>query len=115
MPETVRMTKADWMAEGARRFGPDQLKWQFVCPACGYVASVEDWKKVGAPITAVAFSCIGRWMRRCRDAFGKDLGPGPCNYAGGGLFRLNPVCITDIDTEHNNFAFAEAEVSDAIR
>lgn len=48
-------------AEGQRRFGTDPLEWQFVCPSCGHVASVKDWKTAGAPEGAVAFSCVGRY------------------------------------------------------
>ena len=89
-----------WHAEAARLFGDDQLKWRFVCPSCGHVAAVEDWKDAGAPPTAVAFSCVGRWTGST-----KTLGqkPGPCNYAGGGLFGLNPVSIAGVGRA---FAFA---------
>ena len=45
---------------------------------------------------AFAYSCVGRFIGGC-DAFDKKNTPGPCNYAGGGLFRLNPVQVTDDD------------------
>lgn len=106
------MTHAEWIAEAEKRFGKDPLKWKFVCPSCGHVASVEDWKAAGAPSTAAAFSCVGRWLKVAKDAF-TNKGKGPCNYAGGGLFRINPVVVMFPDgTEHQAFAFAEpAEVS----
>ena len=97
----TKMTQQEWIAEGRRRFGDDQLKWKFVCPTCKHVAAVEDWNKAGAPKGAVAFSCVGRWMDTARDAFAKT-GKGPCNYAGGGLFMLNPVNVDD----HLLFDFA---------
>lgn len=97
------MMLEQWQAEGARRFGPDPMTWRFVCPSCGYVASVQDYKDAGAPESAVAFSCVGRWLPRCVEMFQK---PGPCNYAGGGLFGLNPVEIEG--REARIFAFAEA-------
>ncbi len=100
-----KMTKAEWEAEGTRRFGPDQMSWQFVCPACGHVAAIKDWKEVGAPSSTAAFSCVGRWLGATSSpAFG---GPSrqPCNYAGGGLFHLNPVLVDGI---HEMFAFADA-------
>lgn len=87
------ITKADWEAEAIGHYGPDQMNWEFRCPVCGYVAKVSEWKAVGAPEGAVAFSCVGRWKRDARDVF-RGSGPGPCNYTGGGLFRLNPVKIT---------------------
>lgn len=93
-PMLPLMTRLEWIAEGERRFGPDPLRWRFVCPACGHVATVEDWKRVGATDETVAFSCIGRWQTSPpRAAFG-GKGPGPCDYAGGGLFRLNPQPVT---------------------
>lgn len=112
MSQPTRMTKAEWMAEGLRRFGPDQLQWRFVCPVCGYVQSAKDYKDAGAPQPAVAFSCVGRWRKRARKAFDNEHGSiksGPCDYAGGGLFRLNPVTLVLEDGKESQlFAFAEA-------
>lgn len=106
-----KMTHAEWKAEGQRRFGTDPLEWQFVCPSCGHVANVKDWKTAGAPEGAVAFSCVGRYTgdgKAAADKAFKHAG-GPCNYTGGGLFRLNPV---EVDFEDGSepmqvFAFAE--------
>jgi hypothetical protein len=40
-----------------------------------------------------------------KEAFSQD--GGPCNYAGGGLFRLNPVTVVDPDgIENHAFDFA---------
>ena len=88
----VSMTHAEWCEKAVALFGIDPMEWRFVCPACGHVAKVADWKRVGAPSIAAGFSCIGRWMDKARDAFG--TGPGPCNYAGGGLIGLNPWRVT---------------------
>ena len=102
------MTKAEWKAEGERRFGKDIMKWRFVCPSCGHVASLQDWKDAGAPANAAAFSCVGRWLGEAREAFfvADKTKPGPCNYAGGGLIGLNPL---EVDGEHY-FDFAEAKI-----
>lgn len=98
-----------WLSEGVRRFGKDTNAWRFVCPCCQHVASVADWKAAGAGQGEIGFSCIGRRMAAPpRGAFGK--GPGPCDYAGGGLFRLNPAIITGGNTDGSDaqrFAFAE--------
>lgn len=85
-------SQAEWIAEGKRLFGHDWMKWRFVCPGCGHIASVQDWKDAGAGEGAVAFSCVGRWLDHQRDWL-TGRGPGPCNYAGGGLFGINPVPI----------------------
>lgn len=98
------VTAAEWREEAERLFGPDPLKWRFRCPACGHVATVQDWKDAGAPEGAVAFSCVGRWAGAKREAFAK--GEGPCNYAGGGLFAINPIRVVDGDNEHCVFEFA---------
>jgi hypothetical protein len=97
------MTLEEWHAEGERLFGQDEMQWRFVCPACGHVATPLDWKNAGAKESHVAFSCVGRFMESPRDAFAK--GPGPCNYAGGGLIGLNPVQIDG--RKERYFAFAE--------
>lgn len=104
------MAHAEWVAEGTSRFGTDDpLEWLFVCPVCGHVAKGKDWKDVGAPPGAVAFSCVGRWLKACRDAFSESSEPGPCNYAGGGLFQLNPVSVVMPDGQvHQAFEFAES-------
>lgn len=105
--DIVKMTREEWEAEGARRFGTDRMNWRFVCPLCGYVASVKDWKDAGADEGEVAFSCVGRHRQGSRSAFFEG-GKGPCDYAGGGLFRLNPVHVTDDGNVHQVFAFADA-------
>jgi hypothetical protein len=102
----VELTHDEWMAEGTKRFGADMMSWRFVCPRCGHVATPADWRAAGAPQSAAAFSCVGRWLPgEPRDAF--KPGPGPCNYAGGGLFRLNPVHVLEDGKRHEVFAFAQ--------
>lgn len=86
------MTKDEWLTEGMGLFGKDGLQWKFKCPCCGYVASAQDYKNAGAPISAVAFSCIGRWASISKEAFDdKDKRNIPCNYASTGLININPV------------------------
>ncbi len=106
----ARYTLAEWHAEATRRFGPETSEWRFVCPVCAHDASAAEYEAAGAPESAVAFSCVGRWIAGSQDAF-TSKGAGPCTYAGGGLFRLNPVIVTAPDgAEHQMFAFA-AEVA----
>ncbi len=101
------MTREEYLAEGRRLFGNDMMAWRFKCPVCGHIASAADYKAAGAPEGAVAFSCVGRWLPNSQEAFGrKPIVKGqPCNYAGGGLFGLNPV---NVEGEYY-FAFAEAK------
>lgn len=101
----IKITHAEWKAEGLRRFGADLNAWRFVCPCCKHVASIGEWRAAGAGDGEAAFSCIGRRVGAKRQAFGD--GPGPCNYAGGGLFQLNPVHVDCGDAVIQAFAFAE--------
>ena len=107
-----KLTHAEWLAEGKRRFGGDFKKWRFVCPVCGFVQSAQDYYDAGAPSAAVAFSCVGRWRKDAQDAMTASpaftTGARPCNYTGGGLFRLNPVIVVmDDGSESQAFEFAK--------
>jgi hypothetical protein len=111
MSEKVDYTRAEWLAEAERRFGKDPMSWTFVCPSCGHVQSVADYKAAGAPSTACAFSCVGRWLpkEKTGEGFGK---PGPCNYTGGGLIHLNPVRVTSPEGDViEAFEFAEPKIT----
>lgn len=94
----------EWKKEAVRLFGKDSMKWKFICPSCGHIATVQDWKDAGAPASTIAFSCVGRWLGKKEEAFQK--GKSPCNYAGNGLFRINPVTIKEGDVVHKIFDFA---------
>ncbi len=99
------ITVEEWRAEAVRRFGEDPLLWRFVCPSCGHVAAVKDWKDAGAPDNTAAFSCVGRYTKARGEILGKEQ---PCNYAGGGMFRLNPIAVKGEEgTVTNVFAFDE--------
>jgi len=104
--EPIRMTKDEYIAEGERRFGSDRMEWAWVCPVCKHVQTARDYKEAGAPEGAVAFSCVGRWLGAGSGFTGHNA---PCDYAGGGLFGLNPLYVTDDnDKEHHLFEFAPA-------
>jgi hypothetical protein len=101
----ITLTRQQWEAAGASRYGTDRMQWKFRCPSCGHIATPADYRSAGAPENAVAFSCVGRWSGSESEAFaGKK---GPCNYAGGGLFRLNPIAVTDGANKHEMFDFAD--------
>ena len=63
------MNKQEWLILGQTLFGQDMMQWKFKCPCCGYIATTEDYKKADAPSSAVAFSCVGRWMPVHKEAF----------------------------------------------
>lgn len=102
-------TLEKYYEECSKRFGTNLHNWKFVCPVCGHVQSVQECRGVGMPLEAIAFSCIGRWTGAGPYQPGSS---GPCNYAGGGLFRLNPVYLTDTKTTAFELAPAEPETVD---
>lgn len=87
-------TEKEWIAEAVKRFGENSRHWKFKCPICGIETTYEEWVAAGAEDSA-AFACIGRFTVANRVAFGttKQKLKGPCNYTGGGLFRMNPVHV----------------------
>jgi hypothetical protein len=108
----VEIEKDDWILAGEERYGKDRKKWSFRCPVCGFAATGEDYAAAGAGKGCVGFSCIGRWMPKCDRAFdyvrkNGEAKKGPCDYAGGGLFRLNPIHVKDGFREHEFFDFAD--------
>lgn len=93
------ITLEEWYAKGEELFGKDRKKWKFVCPSCGVVTAVEEWLENDAE-GQVAFSCIGR-SKGSKNSIGSEKQP--CNYAGGGLFALNPVDVIDEDGKVHSF------------
>ena len=107
LDQPATMTLEEWKAEARRRFGDNPLDWKFTCPVCKYVQSVRECRDAGHPEGSIGFSCIGRSLPECRRAF-EEKGKGPCNYAGGGLFRLNPILVDG----NQVFAFAPPTKAD---
>ena len=87
------MNREEWHAEGENLFGRNMLFWKFVCPICSTFFESRDYITSGAPESAIAFNCIGRYLSSCQRAFGdKTIIKGkPCDYIGSGLFKLNPI------------------------
>lgn len=113
MSTLTRLSKQEWSDRGRQLFGDDFVKWRFVCPACGNIATVEDYrqfKEQGADANAATCTCIGRYM-------GKDWAKGekPCDYVGYGLFRLSPVIVMMDDKEIDCFAFDESDSANAVK
>lgn len=106
MKEKQKFTLDQWKKLGEEKYGKNQYNWKFKCPACGYIATPQDYIEAGAP-DAIAFSCIGRFKGIAQSGiFPKDgkIKKGiPCDYAGGGLFKLNPINVDG----HCIFEFAD--------
>ncbi|MBT8454165.1 MAG: hypothetical protein KJO40_19535 [Deltaproteobacteria bacterium] len=118
---TEPLTREQWMERARELFGDEPRDWKVVCPVCGTVQSCRDFEEhTDIPKEQISgymgFSCIGRWARggcEHEGIMGKADKPGPdrmgCDYAGGGLFKLNPVTVTHDGREHHVFAFAEEQ------
>jgi len=103
----VAMTKEDWTKLGTQLFGSDMMKWRFVCPACGNVATPMDFypfRDKGAKPNSATCECIGRYDGHISVKMGEGK---PCNYAGYGLIDLCPVRVMDRDEEVRCFSFDE--------
>jgi hypothetical protein len=91
----IVISHADWLAAAQERYGKHAKDWRFVCAACGHPQSAKDFADAGVDPKKIpdtlGISCVGRWLPAPRDAF--DKGPGPCNYAGYGLFRISPIHV----------------------
>lgn len=90
------ISHAEWKVEAENRFGKNQDDWEFICPVCKRISSIKDWRMAKAPMGAIAYSCVGRY----------DHSEPKCNYAGGGLFQLNPVEVDFGESKQKVFEFA---------
>jgi len=106
----TKITHAEWLADAERRFGKQARNWKFVCPICGNVASLQEFKDAGAKDPSVGvYQCIGRY----RPPQGELKRP--CDYTLYGLLNLAPfVVLTEGDKEHYAFAFADADPAPVI-
>lgn len=112
------LTEPEWNALGESLFGSDRMNWVFVCPVCKTPQSANDYKNNGVDLKKhvgmIGFSCIGRVLpaeKRQEGIMNPRKKDGtPCNYAGGGLFKLNPIAIIDVaGAEHLLFDFYRGE------
>ena len=93
-------TELEWNQRGVKLFGEDRLNWKFVCPICGNIQSVEDFRQYqdkGATPASAYKVCIGRYSGG-RSAFGykkKDENKTPCDYISSGFFRIGDTVIRE--------------------
>lgn len=103
-------TLDEWLAEATRLFGSDMGDWKFVCPMCGNVQSVADFRKLRDEGYKVSqndayFNCIGRYIGG-RSAFLDDKKKGsPCDYTLGGLFCMAKSFVHKDGKDHPVFEF----------
>lgn len=104
------MTQDELQTEMTRRFGPDPLKWAFVCPVCGDVATAQDFKDAGADVNRrFGSECLGRSLGvlKREQPKGGYQGRG-CDWSANGLFRGPMFIITPEGKEMPAFRIAPA-------
>lgn len=115
MKNNIEISHEEWIKEALSR-NENTLFVKFKCPVCGHVATGQEYLDAGATEGAIGFVCIGRFLKTSMvsDAFGgRKVKKGPCNYTGGGLFRLNPITVKFQDgTTADFFDFAENPLAD---
>jgi len=116
MPDNQQMPHAEWLAEGRRRFGDDPKSWQFRCPVCGNIQTMEDFERVVAGPHSVYQECIGRHLPSRASDFAqtpaKDGTKSPCDYAAYGLFQFGWKVIDEAGKAVPVFPFADPPSSD---
>ncbi len=98
---TPVVTFETWKAEGIRRFGHDQLDWQFQCPQCKHIQTPREFKEAGIEPEYCFSQCASR----------HNLGGSPtCKWTTGGLFRIGGQYVIAPDFNiHLIFGFAPEE------
>lgn len=105
MTEKVAIPVAEWRKKGSELFGEDMKQWRFVCPICKTPQTIQDFVNAGvhkeAAGSSIAQECIGRYLPGSQKAISatKVIKGKPCNYAGYGFFKLNPVAVELEDGE----------------
>lgn len=118
LEEPRRVSKDEWLREGAAKFGDDPRDWQFVCPNCKHIQTIGDFIRLraagefeGSPEVAY-YACMGRYDKRIPEGKVGTLGDPKeyCDYTLGGFFPLTKtVVIDDEGKEKRVFEFAEPE------
>jgi hypothetical protein len=105
MSELKKLTNEEWRDEARKRYPSSIDDIRFRCPSCDNVMSVKDYKDAGADPGEIGVNCIGR-SQGSKVTIG-TRGKGPCNYAGFGLFKLNPIEVTGDDGVTRVMDFAD--------
>lgn len=114
-------TLAELRAEAEARFGPDVRDFAYQCPACGDVATVQQFldacESVEVAQRAAGRECIGRHLGALAggptEDGGRSIAERGCDWASWGLFR-GPWFVTTPDGhELTAFPLAPAGWADA--
>lgn len=99
-----------WTKEGNRRFGDNYMDWKFLCPMCGHIASVQDFKNAGAKDPNCAYQeCIGRYTGKSSPVKGDSSGCDWCAYGLFGIPKGGVIVMRDKENASHIFDFAPEE------
>lgn len=104
--KTRTLSYDEWQAEGTALFGDNVLRWRFVCPSCGHIQTIGDfrqYKDQGATPDSARQVCIGRFDGHMDVPM--SSGASPCNYAAYGLLHLCPIIVLHEGKELQCFDF----------
>ena len=105
-------SKEEWLNELRKRFGENQLNWAFVCPACGKITKMSEFKEAGAKPNDAYSTCIGRHNGKGVSGMSIKKGEHPsggCDWAAFGLFGTlgkGDIVISEDGTKTEVFAIA---------
>lgn len=105
--EQIKQTMEEWLEEGKKKFGEDFENWKFKCPACGHVASGQDFKDLKAEPNDMYQVCIGR-INGKGVAGATDEGNG-CQWAAFGFLKTlgkGRIVVNSDGEESEVFDFA---------
>lgn len=104
---TIQITYEQWHAKGVERYGNDMKTWRFTCPMCKKDTIAQEWIDHKAD-KQIGVSCIGRQYDKKQSAFfTKNIKPIGCDYAGYGLFKMNPIHV-EITTDEGSKEIVDA-------
>lgn len=99
-----RMTWDEWEDKAVELYGDEQDEWQFQCPRCGNVQSVESVKED----VDLSTDDIRRWINKaCQGRFSAS----GCDWKLGMIDQYYGVIVEDEEgKEYKSFAFADQDV-----
>lgn len=80
-----KYTLKEWREKGETLFGKDFKTWQFVCPGCGNVASIQDFINLGQDEENACNHSYNECISRYTNAGSPQQNKKPCNWAAYGL------------------------------
>lgn len=98
------MTQDEWKQYGEDHYGDDQDDWEFVCPRCGHVQSVND---VMERYPDRDRDSVRLWINKNCESRVVEESNISCDWALGMIDSYYGIELSD--TEGTSFAFADMD------